>query len=89
MCEKYNGWTNYETWNVALWNDFNDIAEEIYSNDSANALYNLQQHIKDFVEEFNPILDDASMYNDILGAALSQVDYYEIARHYIEELELE
>jgi hypothetical protein len=19
MCEKYNGWTNWETWNMALW----------------------------------------------------------------------
>jgi hypothetical protein len=21
MCEKYNGWSNYETWNFALWYD--------------------------------------------------------------------
>jgi len=32
MCEKYNGWHNYETWNMNLWltNDsgFYEIAEE-------------------------------------------------------------
>jgi hypothetical protein len=44
MAEKYNGWTNYETWNVALWtgNDeglYNMVREgQPYTVESAQAL---------------------------------------------------
>lgn len=41
MNKKYNGYTNYETWNVALWID-ND-----------ERLYKLMQHCKDYGEFVN------------------------------------
>jgi len=37
--EKYNGWTNYETWSVALWIDENKGAHEAWR-ETANDFFN-------------------------------------------------
>ena len=34
-CTTYNGWSNYETWNVALWMD-NDYGNYLKARESAN-----------------------------------------------------
>ena len=38
MAERYNGWTNYETWNVALWID-NEQGSYSYWRDRARECY--------------------------------------------------
>jgi hypothetical protein len=83
----YNGWVNYETWLVNLWltNDYNDylffkeLVEE-YSDlvDASNAL-------KEYVEESNPLIEENSMYTDLLGGALRAVCWYEIVAHFKDE----
>jgi len=82
----YNGWTNYETWNVALWLD-NDEGTYNYvremAGESANE-YDLAVQLQAFVEEMAPELD-ASMFADLLGAALSNVEWSEIARNILSE----
>lgn len=73
---KYNGWTNYETWLVNLWFDtsfeVNISAEEI------------REMIRDYICEFST---DASngFISDMFNCFLSEVNYHEIAEHYIEE----
>ena len=47
--------------------------------------YALADRIKQYVEEGNPLSGDASMYSDILGSALGDVDWGEVAEHYMEE----
>ena len=44
----------------------------------------LAEMIKDYVEELNPISGDASMFTDLLGSALSAVNWAEIAEHYLD-----
>lgn len=107
--ETYNGWTNYETWAVALWLD-NEAGSQAYwreatreawqeaasskqvrewsfnRSDAARIL--LADRLKSEVEEGNPI-EEASLYADLIGAALSSVNWHEIARHYVEESECE
>jgi hypothetical protein len=98
MSEKYNGWTNYETWCVNLWID-NDGTAEPYRElalcavaNTANeqcpdgaAIRTLAEQIK---EEFETGRDETcetpGVYGDLLGAALSSVNWSEIARHYID-----
>ena len=97
--KRYNGWINYETWCVNLWlgNDagsdsyWREAAQECYANAKAErnftrderATLDLAQRLKDELDETNPLADEASMWSDLLGAALSEVNWYEIAEHFI------
>lgn len=104
--KKYNGWTNYETWAVALWLD---NERESYERWRYLAREFIQQaprrHPKMFPEDVPhqtatsilanriraELLDNtpdvlAGVYADLLGAALSEVDWREIAGHYIDEV---
>lgn len=86
----YNGWKNYETWNVNLWLD-NDGSDEIIREmaaDYRDDTNGLAHAIQEMIEENMPDLG-ASMFSDLLSAAMREVDWYEIAEHYIDDLEPE
>lgn len=95
----YNGWTNYETWAVNLWLDndqgsyeyWHEIAQEYFEGanyDTESAAWNMADMLKQSHEDMNPLGDQASAYSDLLGAALSEVNWHEIARHYITDCEV-
>jgi hypothetical protein len=100
--EKYNGWEGgYPTWNVALWldNDGSDsmleewateLLKESYSGDMDEAVndatYQLSIRLKDYIQENNPLGDEASMFSDMLGYMIDSVNFYEIAEHYVEDV---
>ncbi len=84
----YNGWTNYETWSVNLWLDndgasFEEEAKQCWDEDSDSATYDLSKIIQERVEEMNPLNDQNNMFSDLLSAALSEVNWFEIAEHII------
>jgi len=72
---EYNGWTNYETWAVALWfgNDagfeemLREEAERFWEDDPETAVGQLAEYMKSLVEDENPLAGQASMYSDLLG----------------------
>ena len=82
----YNGWKNYETWNVALWIDNEEGSYEERRNmaQCARSVGEYAQKLKEWVEEMAPDLG-ASMFADLLGAALSEVDWHEIAEAWYAE----
>lgn len=89
--ETYNGWTNYPTWAVNLWlgNDevlYNLTVEmaETYAGMNRPTI-ELADSIKNWVvNELAPDLG-ASFAADLLGYALDQVDWLEIATHWYED----
>ena len=98
MSDGYNGWTNYETWNVALWLDneqgsygyWTEAAEQAVNNadgdkdDAAIALAGmLESEHKDAMPEVTGV------FADLLGAALDAVNWREIAEHYVSDVEVE
>lgn len=102
---KYNGWTNYETWNAALWMGnypgeyWREQAQEFYAEASAddtftrkeNASRALAERMKDAHEEAAEewMKDQSSFFADILNAGLSAVNWDEIASNYMDDVEAE
>lgn len=100
--KEYNGWYNYETWATALWIDsdagsqnyWRETATEILHRSKAErsfskverATLTLADELKVQIEEGAPDLG-ASMYADLLGAALSEVNWQEIAENLIRGLD--
>lgn len=101
--QKYNGWTNYETWDVALWLDneqgsynyWNDRAQEIYDESEADNVFtreqqatlSLSKELEEQHEEASAALAVTGVFADLLTAALGSVNWYEIAEHYIAEVD--
>ena len=94
MADRYNGWTNYETWIVKLWMDNEQSSQEYWAEQA-------QAHAKDAeadefgttaermavrvlaatlkVEHEEAVPDLAGFAGDLLMAALGEVNWYEIA----------
>lgn len=100
---KYNGWTNYETWAVALWIDNEpcsyavrqDLAREAWDEAedsrtgcrSTNARIALVDSLKAWVDD--EMIPDlgATLAADLLSGAVSEVDWREIADNFLDETE--
>lgn len=96
MAEKYNGWTNYQTWNLKLWidneqgsqQDWEERADRALASadgDKQAATHALSNELKDDTNENHPLRDTPSFYSDILQGAIDAVNYYEIAQGWIDE----
>lgn len=92
--EKYNGWTNWETWLVALHLSNNyatqkELEEEAKTHDKYE-LANYIEYITDIYEHDDIDLlkyktDYSLMIQDIVTHALGRVNYIEIAETYYED----
>lgn len=97
---KHNGWTNYETWLVALWID-NEQATYLERRDRAAffwiearpspgvskmdaAVAGLSEWLEETVKGRAPDLG-ASIWADLMNAAICEVNWREIARSWIDE----
>lgn len=90
----FNGWTNYCTWAAALWIDneestykyFKELVAEIREEetDENEIKYRLENAIKEFIEDNAPEIP-ASLYSDLLGYAMQDINYYEIASNMLED----
>ena len=99
-----NGWSNDETETVAVWMDrdlgmqetVREIARDIWDNAAADEMLTRQQAawhslsniIKQLVKQENPLAEQASMFSDLLDQALTEVDWRQIAEHFLESMEL-
>lgn len=88
----YNGWSNYETWATGMFLDGNytgegtyrevlDLVKQVADGDQ----YTVAEVLKDYVTD-EVTLESASLASDFVGAALSEVNWTELASHKIEEI---
>lgn len=92
MMSEYNGWKNYETWYVNL--HFGDVFQDVYDEYSLEGDYDFifyADYFKDLVEDLllGTLKSTAGqrisdIQSGMINAFLSEVDYDEIAKHYIE-----
>lgn len=96
----YNGWKNYETWVFNLWIDNEEPTYNYWRKVAAanwataeptkiltrrqNAKYHLAADLKHWAEEQAPNLR-ASVWADLMAAAMSEVDWDEIAESMLAE----
>lgn len=101
---EYNGWHNYETWAVKLWIDNEEgqynrwrgitaatwvqAVATTYTTKSQDARIRLADNLKDWHTDNEPEMEP-SVYQDLLGAALSEVDWFEIADSMLTDAELD
>lgn len=97
---KYNGWTNWETWNLNLWFDdvWTDQAEEAFSSaeacDTFSKAENATHTLAELIEcDVRAIIDDETgnltggFASDAISMAIQAVNFHEIADHYISAVE--
>jgi hypothetical protein len=77
----YNGWTNYETWNVKLWLDNGGFE---YEKSMGTTAFDLAEYLRDMIYEDMPEIGN-NLYSDILTAAIQEVNFREIAEAMIED----
>ena len=97
--QHYNGWTNYETWLVKLWQD-NDEGEQRFWSGMADkfieeseprhcmtsedvARYDFADYLKDTYEDRAADVTVTGFWADLLGAALADVNWNAIAESWI------
>ena len=83
----YNGWTNYATWrvNLELFDDFRVVDKELMDD-----TYVLSKYLRETAEVY--IKDSSTedgLARDYALAFLSDVNWYEIAKHMIDDAQLE
>lgn len=95
----YNGWSSYETWLAKIWIDegyaggeaeISRIAERLLDaeDDRDDAIYQLAKEIKDRLMEnrWEFAGDAAGLFSDLLTAAISQIDFEELATAFVDDL---
>jgi len=98
--KSYNGWSNYETWCANVWLTGNDASvaglvsemarehlQDAIDRENSNddAVSTLADALSEYVDENAPEMS-ASLYADMLRAALSEVDWREIAQSELSEI---
>lgn len=104
MNEKYNGWTNYETWLTNLWltewhltaadfltdEEIEEAAQAESEYDYMKVCGRLYERLKDWVDEYadqcNLNLDRNGLLSDLCNAAMSRIDYADIANSWLSDL---
>lgn len=103
--ETYHGWANYETWLVNMWMDNEQGSQEFFretcraihaETDAYNTGLTVAEAARfrfaDWLKHYYTVEgrpEVPGLYGDLLWAALSSVNWDEIARHYIDAVQEE
>ena len=92
----YNGWTNYETWCMQLHMDNDESLQRCFERAAVEAVRDVGVGdavpvLADRLEEWHKdaMPEVTGVFADLLNAAMSEVNWHEIARHYIEAVQEE
>lgn len=86
---KYNGWTNYETWNFNLWitNEESDYEYALEMAFDSEDEYELSKKLEEWAVEMadDCISTEIGFIVDMIYSSIKEVNFYEVATHLWEE----
>jgi len=82
----YNGWANYATWRVNL-EMFDGLTPRDITGRSLPAVSDLKDALKEWAEQAIEDSSSEGLARDYALAFLSDVDWWEIANHLLEDVE--
>ena len=89
MSSKYNGWTNFETWNFNLWitNEESDYNHALELAEDSKDEYELSKRLKEWAVDMaeNCLVSENCFIVDVVYMSISEVNFYEVAEHLWEE----
>lgn len=90
----YNGWTNYETWLINVWLDNDEMLHEMALDalraSPQESIYDFGKRVREFVETL--VMEEVPTFGlvaDLLGAALSEVNWRELAEAWMDDAEFD
>jgi len=93
MSSKYNGWTNYETWNFNLWitNEVEDYSHALELAEDSENEYELSKKLEEWAEEMAEDVLTSYEYahgfiSDMVNSSVREVNFYEVATHLWEDI---
>jgi len=87
---KYNGWTNWETWNFKLWMDNTQHTSYIMKElaKGSDDAYELSHRLSDYVySDLDNSLLGEGFFSDVCNMAIKKVNFFKIAERLILERE--
>ena len=95
--EKYNGWTNAETWSFALHIDNDEGLQSMVTNAVAEIMqddtydiksYQVAEYLKDLMDQLKEWRFDGGVNTEVIAIVYDigsawRIDYREVAEHYI------
>ena len=86
---KYNGWTNYETWNFNLWitNEESDYEYALEMAFDSENKYELSKKLEELASDRadDCVGDVGGFLLDMMYSSIKEVNFYEVAEHLWEE----
>ena len=83
MCDKYNGYTNYQTWVTELWMEENSSSYNYWLETAQqyDNSYDFTNYLRDYHDDNSPTIDSVNVYADLLGHALQMVNWDEVGQN--------
>jgi len=99
--QKYNGWTNYETWLVNVWMSNSEGDSQYWDEQTGEVLQEeadydgdtfpvarLSERLGEWLVEIRESTlgtETSGLMNDLLGGAIRAVNTWEIAKHLVDD----
>ncbi len=91
--KEHNGWYNYQTWLIASWfanhQELNNLHEgwvdDAKQQNSQEPEFYIADQRKDWVVKNNPMSEGGGVFGTLLGSAIDEINFDEIAREWCRE----